>query len=77
MKHRWTNIFGAIENIGTSLVGLSVVPSMTNMTTAEELKWVTIVGFILQIVGKQLFAASAADSATVNRLTDASETSKP
>jgi CheY-like chemotaxis protein len=66
VKHRWTSIFGAIENIGSGLIGLSVVPSLTSMAAAEELKWVTIVGFILQIVGKQLFAAAAADAKTVN-----------
>lgn len=66
LKHRLTNLFGALENIGTGLIGLSVVPSLTSMAAAEELKWVTVAGFILQIVGKQLFAASAADARTVN-----------
>lgn len=76
MKHRWTNFFGAIENIGTGLIGMSVVPSLTSMAAAEDLKWVTISGFILQIVGKQLFSAAAADASTVNKHMNGNDSAK-
>lgn len=63
LRSNWrTNLGSTVQSIGTSLIGLGVVPSLTSMTAAEDLKWVIITGYILQIVGTQMTGLFAADA---------------
>jgi DNA-binding response OmpR family regulator len=70
MKHKWTTIGGTVTNIGSALIGLAIVPGSTSMTAAEDMKWVLIAGFVLQIVGQQISSGSAADAKVVNEHLD-------
>lgn len=42
---------GALSSLGVTLSGIGLIPGSTNMTAAENLKWVVIAGVILQAAG--------------------------
>lgn len=64
--HKRTSIGGAIQSAGTTLMGVGIVPSLTSVTAAEELKWVVISGFVLKVFGELITSFSAADARVVN-----------
>ena len=66
-----TNLGGAISTLGTTLIGVGVLGSMSNdKSHAELLWWVAFVGFCISAVGKMLHALFAADASRVNELTE-------
>jgi ActR/RegA family two-component response regulator len=66
MKHKGTTIGATISNIGTGIIGLGVVPSLTSMAAAEDLKWLIIAGYVIQIIGNQIAGMNSADAKVVN-----------
>lgn len=57
---------GSIQSLGTTFMGVGIVPSLTSIDAAEQLKWLVIMGFVLKAVGEQVTALSSADSKTVD-----------
>jgi hypothetical protein len=50
-----------------TLQGAGIVPSLTNMHAAEELKYLVISGFVIMAVGEMLSGIFAADHKTVSQ----------
>lgn len=58
---------GACSALGTTLMGVAVVPSLTSMQAAEQLQWLVITGFVIQALGgffTGLFAQQAAPASS-------------
>lgn len=71
MNANWrTNLGGAISVLGTSLIGIGIVPQLAG-APSKVLLWVTVVGFILSAVGKFVTALFAADAKVVGELAKA------
>lgn len=51
MRNWKTNLGGALHTIGTTLMGIGLVPGSTDIHAAEQLKWVVTTGFILNAIG--------------------------
>lgn len=48
----WKTTLGAsLQTLGTTLMGVGIVPGLTDMAAAEKLKWVVITGFIINAAG--------------------------
>ena len=71
MIRSWkTTLGGSLNALGTTLVGVGVVPSLTSMASAEDLKWVVITGFVLQGLGQFFGSLFAADTSQVKKMID-------
>ncbi len=80
MSHWRTNIGGAVSVMGTSLIGIGVLPQLSQLSpttvsilTPHQLAflWYTaFVGFILSGIGKGLTALFAADARKVQDIQD-------
>lgn len=79
MKNWRTNLGGAIAVTGTSLIGIGVLPQLsqlspsTSVLTPHQLAalwYVALVGFILSGIGKGITSLFAADAAQVKGLQD-------
>lgn len=77
MKNWRTNLGGAIAITGTTLIGIGVLPQLTqlspnsNALTTHQLAvlwYVAVVGFVLSALGKGITALFAADAASVKNL---------
>ena len=62
-----TNIGGAVSVLGTSLIGIGLVPQVSG-TPSKFLTYTAVVGFILSALGKSLTALFAADASTVKNI---------
>lgn len=71
MNANWrTNLGGALGALGSTLVGVGVVPQLAG-TPSKVLTVIATVGFIISAMGKFFTALFAADAATVsNRVND-------
>ena len=67
MKNWRTNLGGAVSVLGTSLIGVGVVPQLAGVPS-EFLTYTAIAGFLLSALGKGLTALFAADASTVKDL---------
>lgn len=67
MKNWKTSLGGAFQSLGTGLMGAGIVPSLTSMTAAEELKWVVIAGFVLNAVGGFFAHLFSVDSTSIHQ----------
>jgi len=56
-----TNLGGAISVLGTSIIGIGVVPQLAN-GPSNLLLYLTVTGFVLSAVGKAVTALFAADA---------------
>lgn len=56
---------GSIQSLGTTFMGAGIVPSLTSVEAAEQLKWLVISGFVLKAIGEQITAFFAADANVV------------
>jgi hypothetical protein len=70
MKNWRTNLGGALGALGTTLVGVGVVPQLNGGTPSKFLTYVSVAGFVISAFGKFFTALFAADAATVTRLAD-------
>ncbi len=78
MIRSWkTTLGGSLNALGTTLVGVGVVPSLTSMASAEDLKWVVITGFILQGLGQFFGSLFAADTSQVKKMIDDNNETHP
>lgn len=66
MKNWRTSLGGSIQTIGTGMFGYAVQQGMTDMSKAEQLNWMVITGFILNLVGQQVTALFSADAKVVS-----------
>lgn len=64
-----TTIGGALGTLGTSLVGIGVVPQLGG-TPSKFLTYTAITGFLLSCFGKFFTALFAADAATLTSLSN-------
>ena len=48
-------------------MGVGIVPSLTSIESAENLKWLVIVGFVLKAIGEQITALFSADACIVKQ----------
>ena len=72
-----TNLGGAIAVTGTSLIGIGVLPQLSqlnpktaNILSAFQLDclwWIAVTGFVLSCIGKGVTSLFAADAAAVNQ----------
>jgi hypothetical protein len=62
-----TNLGGAVSVLGTSLIGIGLVPQVGG-TPSKFLTYTAVVGFILSALGKSLTALFAADASTVKSI---------
>lgn len=62
MKNWRTSLGGSIQSLGTTLMGAGIVPSLTSLESAENLKWLVIAGFVLKAIGEQVTALFSADA---------------
>ena len=69
-KHWQTNLGGAIGIVGTSLIGIGIVPQLSGVPS-KFLTYTAIAGFILSALGRGLTALFAADASTVNNVASA------
>ena len=46
-------------------MGAGIVPSLTSMDAAENLKWLVISGFVLKAIGEQITSLFSADAKVV------------
>ncbi len=67
IKNWRTNIGGAVNVLGTSLVAFGVLPQLSG-APSKLLTYTAFAGFVLSAVGKALTALFAADAAQVNQL---------
>ena len=65
-----TNLGGAVSVLGTSLIGIGLVPQVGG-APSKLLTYVAVTGFILSALGKSLTALFAADATTVKNIADA------
>jgi len=72
MKNWKTTLGGSLSALGTTLMGAGVVPSLTSMTAAENLKWLVITGFVVQALGGFFSSLFAADQSTVLKMIERS-----
>ena len=72
MKNWKTTLGGSLSALGTTLMGVSIVPSLTSMTAAENLKWLVITGFIIQAVGGFFANLFSADQSSVLKMIERS-----
>ena len=68
MNSNWrTNLGGAVSVLGTSLIGVGVVPQLAG-TSSKALTYMAVAGFVLSAVGKSLTALFAADAAQLKNV---------
>ncbi len=65
-----TTLGGALQSLGTTLMGISIVPSLTSMDSAEKLKYFVMAGFIIQAIGGFFQGLFAMDRVSVGQLVD-------
>ena len=70
MKNWKTNLGGAISVLGTSLIGMGIIPQLGEAAPNAVLKWVVVTGFILSAIGKAITALFSADASEVRKLSD-------
>lgn len=73
MTHYKTTIGGALSALGTTLMGIGLVPQVAE-GPSEVLTYVALSGFVLNAVGTFLVHLFAADKEEVKKLIEASET---
>jgi hypothetical protein len=73
MKNWQTNLGGAIGIVGTSLIGIGIVPQLSGVPS-KFLTYTAVVGFILSALGRGLTALFAADAKVVNNVAAAVDT---
>jgi hypothetical protein len=67
MNNNWrTNLGGAVSVLGTSLIGIGIVPQVAGVPS-KFLTYTAVVGFVLSALGKSLTALFAADAASVKQ----------
>ncbi len=81
MKNWRTNLGGAISVLGTSLIGVGVLPQLLQLspTSASVLSanqlaalwYVALAGFIMSGIGKAITALFAADASALKNVADA------
>ena len=68
MTKNWkTNLGGAISLLGTSLLGVGILPQIGGANN-PVLWWIALVGFILKAIGEFLTALFAADATAMNNI---------
>jgi len=70
MRSWKTTLGGACSALGTFLMGIGIVPSLTNVAAAEELKWLVISGFVLQGIGNFFAHLFSVDQVSVGRIVE-------
>lgn len=68
-----TTIGGAVSTLGSSLIGLGLLPQFSTVVDSEEkaiLWYLALAGYIVNIVGKFLTSLFAADATEVARIRD-------
>ena len=68
-----TNLGGAVSVLGTSLIGIGIVPQLSGVPS-KFLTYTAVVGFILSALGRGLTALFAADAKVVNNVAAAVDT---
>lgn len=69
MSNLKTTIGGALSALGTTLVGVGVVPQLAG-TPSKFLTYCAIAGFFCSALGKFFSALFSADAKTVQKLSD-------
>jgi hypothetical protein len=73
MNRSWkTTLGGSFQAMGTVLMGVGLVPGLTDMEAAEQLKWLVISGLACQALGAFFANLFAADSAVVVKMIEKS-----
>jgi hypothetical protein len=67
MKNWRTNLGGAISVLGTSLIGLGILPQLSGASN-KLLTYTAFVGFVLSAFGKAATALFSADATQVNQI---------
>jgi len=73
MNRSWkTTLGGSFQAMGTILMGVGLVPGLTSMEAAEQLRWLVVTGLICQALGAFFANLFAADSAVVVKMIEKS-----
>lgn len=68
MNTNWkTNLGGAVSVLGTSLIGIGLVPQVAG-APSKFLTWLAVAGFVLSAFGKAITALFAADASSVKNV---------
>jgi ABC-type enterochelin transport system permease subunit len=63
-----TNLGGAISVIGTTLIGVGLIPQLSGLPYKHQV-YIALIGFVLSGIGKGVTALFAADAKAVAALT--------